>query len=268
MSLAFGARAALLFAAMLATATPQAGLYRVTCKGIFKLASSTIGDSCAESGKLDDAHGRFVPSLSEARADLGRGTLTATAGGGAIRDVGYDGREATSVIIERFRLNGSWTGEMPVEITMKLRYRFGGDGESRLGALLRSSTSGAVRGEHQAAVRIHYTGLGGAVVIAGSTRGRFVQPAEGSIESRTVIELKVIQEIDAETPNLEVRADLIAYALPNLGLFEESLTSLVAAHGEIELAAPCPFHIDAPSDASAWNTRTATLDADDRDVQC
>ena len=253
---------------MLAAATAHAGLYRVTCKGIFKLSSSTTGDSCAESGKLDDANGRFLPSFSEAHADLGRGVLTATAGGGAIRGVGYDGREATSVIIERFRLSGSWTGTMPVEITMKLRYRFGGDGESRLGALLRSSTSGAVRGEHQASVRIYYTGLGGAVVLAETTRGRFEQPAEGSIESRTEIELKVIQGIDAVAPNLEVRADLIAYALPNLGLFEESLTSLIAAHGEIELSAPCPFRIEAPSNASAWDTRTAVRDADDNDLQC
>ena len=268
MSLVFGARAALLLAAMLVAATAQADLYRVTCKGIFKLSSSATGDSCAESGKLDDANGRFLPSFSEARADLVRGILTATAGGGAIRGVGYDGREATSVIIERIRMNGSWTGTMPVEITMKLRYRFGGDGESRLGALLRSSTAGAVRGEHQAAVRIYYTGLGGAVVLAETTRGRFEQPAEGSIGSRTAIELKVIQGIDAAAPNLEVRADLIAYALPNLGLFEESLTSLVVAHGEIELAAPCPFHIDAPSQTFAWNARTAARSPGDSGFRC
>ena len=268
MSMVSGALAALLLAAMLAAATAQAGLYRVTCKGIFKLSSSTVGDSCAESGKLDDTNGRFLASFSEAHADLERGVLTATAGGGAIRDVGYDGREATSVIIERFRLSGSWTGTMPVEIIMKLRYRFGGDGESRLGALLRSSTSGAVRGEHQAAVRIRYTGLGGAVVIAGTTRGRFEQPAEGSIESRTAIELKVVQRIDAAAPDLEVRADLIAYALPNLGLFEESLTSLVDARGEIEFAAPCPVHINAPSRMFDWNARTGTSSTADSDFRC
>ena len=248
----------------------MAGLYRVTCKGIFKLSSSTTGDSCAESGKLDDANGRFLPSFSEAHADLGRGVLTATAGGGAIRGVGYDGREATSVIIERFRLSGSWTGTMPVEITMKLRYRFGGDGESRLGALLRSSTSGrAVRGEHQASdADAYYTGLGGAVVLAENTRGRFEQPADGSIASRTTIELKVVQQIDAATPNLEVRADLAAYAMPNLGLFEESLTSLVDARGEIELAAPCPFRIEGPSTTTAWNATTATRDPRDPGFQC
>ena len=260
----FRPHAVLLLAAALATATAAAGVYRVTCKGIYKLSTTTTGDSCTEDGMLDDAHGRFLPSLSEAHADLGRGILAATAGGGAIRDIGYDGREATSVIIERFRLNGSWTGEMPVEITMKLRYRFEGDGESRLGVLLRSSVSGAVRGEHQAAVWMHYTGLGGAVVIAGRTRGRFHQPANGSIENRTTIELKVIQSIDAAAPDLEIRADLLAYALPNLGLFEEFLTSLVHARGEIGLAAPCPFRIEAPLRMLAWGAKTAA--GDDRDL--
>ena len=264
----FRARAALLLAATLAAATAQGGVYRVTCKGIHKLSTSAAGDSCAESGMLDDAHGHFLPSFSEAHADLGRGILAATAGGGAIRDVGYDGREATSVIIERFRLNGRWTGEMPVEITMKLRYRFGGDGESRLGVFLRSSTAGAVRGEHQAAIWMHYTGLGGAVVVQGRTRGRFEQPPEGSIASRTAIELKVIQSIDAATPNLQIRADLIAYALPNLGLFEESLTSLVDAHGEIELTAPCPFRIEARSSTIVWNSTTATRSPGDTGYRC
>ena len=258
----------LLLAGTLAAVTSEAGLYRVTCKGIFKLSSSSTGDSCAESGKLDDTDGRFLPSFSEAHADLRHGVLSATAGGGAIRGVGYGGREATSVIIERFRLNGSWTGAMPVEITMKLRYRFAGDGESRLGVLLRSSSARAVRGEHQAAMWMRYTGLGGAVVLAENTRGRFEQPADGSIASRTTIELKVIQQIDAATPDLEVRADLTAYAMPNLGMFEESLTSLVDARGEIELAAPCPFRIEAASSMIAWNARADIRDLRDPGFQC
>ena len=260
--------AVLVLAGTLVAATAGAGLYRVTCKGIHKLSSTATGDSCAESGMLDDARGRFLPSFSEAHADLGHGILAATAGGGAIRDVGYGGREATSVIIERLRLNGSWKGRMPVEITMKLRYRFEGDGQSRLGVLLRSSTAGAVRGEHQAAMWMRYTGLGGAVVLAGRTRGRFEQPAEGSIANRTTIELKVIQKIDAASPEFEIRADLAAYAMPNLGRFEESLTSLVDARGEIELAAPCPFRIEAPSHTVGWDARTANGGTRERDFRC
>lgn len=265
----FRASAALLLAGTLAAATAgTTGVHRVTCKGILKMSSTTSGGSCAESGKLDDAHGRFLPSLSEAHADLGRGVLAATAGGGAIRDVGYDGREATSVIIERLRLNGSWSGEMPIEITMKLRYRFEGDGESRLGAMLRSSTSGSGRGEHQATMWIRYTGLGGAVALAGDTRGQFTQPDEGGIASRASVELKVVQRIDAATPDLKIRADIVAYALPNLGLFEESLTSLVYARGEIELAAPCPFRIGAPAHPMGWRTRNMARDNRDRRFQC
>ena len=243
-------------------------MYRVTCKGIHKLSTTAIGGSCAESGMLNDTDGRFLPSFSEARADLGRGVLVATARGGAIRDVGYDGREATSVIIERFRLNGSWTGKMPVEITMKLRYRFEGDGESWLGVLLRSSTARAVRGEHQAAMWMHYTGLGGAVVMGRPTRGRFEQPPDGSIAARTTIVLEVIQMVDAAAPDVEIRADLAAYAMPNLRLFEESLTSLVDARAEIGLVAPCPFRIEAPSHPLTWEARTEPEDDRAPDFQC
>ena len=246
----------------------DAGLYRVTCKGIHKLSSIATADSCAESGMLNDAEGRFLPSFSEAHADLGHGTLAATAGGGAIRDVGYDGREATSVIIERLRIEGSWTGKMPVEIAMRLHYRFEGDGESRLGALLRSSATESVRAEHQAAMWMRYTGLGGAVVLAGRTRGRFTQPADGAISNRTTIELKVTQVVDAAAPNLEIRADLTAYAMPNLGLFEESLTSLVQAQGEIELAAPCPFRIEIPWQVIARDAAPLEEGALERGFRC
>ena len=262
------APAVLLLAGILAATTAQAGLYRVTCKGIHKLSSDATGDSCAESGMIDDAQGRFLPSISEAVADLGRGVLAATAGGGAIRGVGYGGREATSVIIERFRLGGSWTGTMPVEIIMKLRFRFEGDGESRLGTLLRSSIPNEFQDVHQAAMWVYYTGLGGAVVLEGRTRGRFEQPADGAIANGTTIELKVTQRIDAAAPDLEIRADLIAYAMPNLGSFEESLTSLVQAQGEIEVTAPCPFRIEAPSHMIGWNASIASDRAREPDFRC
>ena len=217
---------------------------------------------------LEDTEGRFLPSFSEALADLGRGVLAAAAGGGAIRGVGYGGRDATTVIIERLRLAGSWTGTMPVEITMKLQYRFGGEGESRLGALLRSSASRKIRSQHQAAMMVHYTGLGGAVVVAGSTKGHFVQPDDGSIATGTTVEIRVVQGIEDDAPELEIRADLVAYAMPNLGSFDESITSLVGAQGEIEFAAPCPFRIEAPSHMIAWSARVARGKFGDSGFQC
>ena len=232
------------------------------------LSSDALGDTCAESAMLDDGQGRFLPSISEAAADLGRGVLVATAGGGAIRGVGYGGREATSVIIERFRLGGSWTGSMPVTITMKLRYRFDGDGESRLGVTLRSSLPREFRAVHQAAMWMHYTGLGGAVVLEGRTRGRYEQPADGSIANDTAVELRVVQGIDTAAPDLEIRADLIAYAMPNLGSFEESLTSLVQAHGEIAITAPCPFHIEAPSHMIGWSAGIASDRTREQSFRC
>ena len=264
----FRTHAAILFAAALAAAA-SAGVYRVTCKGIHKLSTTAVGDSCAEGALLDDAgHGRLLPSLSEAHADLEHGILAAAAGGGAIRGVGYGGRESSSVIIERLRLAGSWKGVMPVEIIMKLRYRFEGYGESRLNASLRSSTASAMQGDHQASVHVRYTGLGGAVMIAGVTKGHFRQPTDGIIANRAAIELKVIQWVDAASPEIEVRADLAAYALPNLGVFEESLMSLVHANGEIGFAAPCPLRIEAPLRTSAWSAKTAHWGSRGQGFQC
>ena len=263
--------AALLFAAALvamAALAAAAGVHRVTCKGIHKLSSTTAESTCAESAMLDDAHGRFLPSHSEARADRRRGVLTAAAGGGAIRDIGYGGRDSTSVIIEQLRLDGAWKGRMPVEITMRLRYRFGGEGESRLIVLLRGSAPGAGRGGDQAAVLVRYTGLGGAVVVPGETRGRFEQPAGGKAADRAAVKFRVTRMVDAAAPEIEIRADLAAHALPNLGSFEESLTSLVHAQGEIVLAAPCPFRIEAPPHARAWGTEIAGAKATDAMTIC
>ena len=268
MPLILRARSALLLVAMLCAAAAPAGVYRVTCKGIHKLSSAATADSCLEDAMLHDGHGRFLSSVSGAHVDPVRGTLSASAGGGSIRDIGYGGREATSVIAERFRLRGAWTGVMPVEITLTLQYDFEGDGESRLRAMLRSSSGTATRREHRAAVRMRHTGLGGAVLVAGTAKGRFAQPDPGRIARRATIELKVVQGIDAADPVLDIRADLLAYALPNLGPFDESLTSLVRARGEIGFSAPCPFRIEAPQHAVAWGAGTASPDTLLASIEC
>ena len=259
---------ALLVVAMLCAAAAPAGVYRVTCKGIHKLSSAATADSCFEDAMLHDGHGRFLSSVSGAHVDPVRGTLSASAGGGSIRDIGYGGREATSVIAERFRLSGTWTGVMPVEITLTLQYDFEGDGESRLRAMLRSTSGAATRREHRAAIRMRHTGLGGAVLVAGTAKGRFEQPEAGRIARRATIEIKVVQGIDAAHPVFDMRADLLAYALPNLGSFDESLTSLVRARGELEISAPCPFRIEAPRHAVAWGAGTASPDPLLASIEC
>ena len=78
-----------------------------------------------------------------------------------------------------------------------------------------------------------------------------------------MVELRVIRRVAATDPEVEVRADLAVHALPNLGSFEESLSSLVHAQGEIVLAAPCPFRIEAPTHASAWETEVAGAESVD-----
>ena len=260
-------RTALLLMAMLCTAAASAGTYRVTCKGIHKLSSAVAADSCFEDAMLHDGNGRFFSSVSRAHADLGRGTLAASAGGGAIRDVGYGGRDATSVITERFRLSGAWTGTMPVEVTLTLSYAFDGEGESRLLAILASSSGATTQREHRAAVTMRHTGLGGAALMAYEAKGRFEQPAAGRVARRATIELRVIQEIDAADPLLDVRADILAYATPNLGPFDEALASLVRARGTIGFSAPCPFRIEAPRHA-AWEAVTKSRSSGSTGIEC
>ena len=267
MSLTLRARIAFLLTSMFCMTAAPAGMYRVTCKGIHKLSSTASADSCFEDAMLHDGNGRFLSSLSGAHADLHRGTLSALAGGGAIRDIGYGGREATSVIVERLRLSGAWTGVMPVAITMTVHYDFEGDGESRLLVMLRSSSSGTHRAEHRAAVRMRHTGLGGAVLVPDTTTGRFEQPGAGRVGARGTFELKVVQAIDASDPDFDIRADLLAYASPNLGPFDESLTSLIRARAEIELSAPCPFRIEAPRHA-AWEAVVTSRSSGSTSIEC
>ena len=99
---------------------------------------------------------------------------------------------------------------------------------------------------------------------------RATSSSRPTAESRVgaIVELKVTQSVDATAPELEIRADLTAYAMPNLGSFEESLTSLVDARGEIEFAAPCPFRIETPSHAMAWNARIVTRAPGNPDFKC
>ena len=267
MPLDFRVQTAFLLVAMFVASAASAGIYRVTCKGIHKLSSAVSAGSCFEDAMLHDGNGRFFSSVSRAHADPARGTLAASAGGGAIRDAGYGGREATSVIVERFRLSGSWTGTMPVEITLTLRFAFEGDGESRLVAILSSSPGATTRREHRAAIRIRHTGLGGAVLIAYEARGRFEQPAPGRVARRATIELKVVQDVDAADPVIDIRADLLAYATPNLGPFDEALSSLVRARGVIGFSAPCPFRIQAPRHA-AWDAVTSSRIPGSANVEC
>ena len=97
----------------------------------------------------------------------------------------------------------------------------------------------------------------------GGYEGPLRAAADGRAMHRAAIELRVIQMVDASAPDIRIRADIAAHALPNLGSFEESLTSLVHAQGEIRLSAPCPFRIEAPAHASAWMTRSAAANAPD-----
>ena len=254
----FRAAAVFLLAGMLAAATAQAGLYRVTCKGIFKLSTNATGDSCAESGKLDDADGRFLPSFSEALADVGQGVLAATASGGAIRGVGYGGREATSVIIEQFRLRRLVDGndarrdhhEAPLPVrgrrriaargaAQKLRLQ-NGPGSSTRSRCGCTSPDSAARWCSPATRRV-----------ASSNRptaaSRIARPSSSRLSSGSTRRLPKSRYAPISWPTRCRTWD---------GSRNRS-RRWWTPEATIEFAAPCPFRIEAPSHMIGWSARVA-----------
>ena len=236
------ARLALL--ASLAPAVPGiAGadeLLRVTCRGQFQLSLTETALECSESDLLTGAQGGLLSAFSAARADLGTTELSAGAAGGAIRHVGYIGREASALLLRRFRITGDWQGAMPLTLTLELQYGFDGYGEGRMKAALRSSRGGGTRREHYAGLRMRHTALGGAVLTDDRSDGDHSLPQPGRYPSRSTLSLSVVQPVPREAPSVEVRADLYVLATPSLGRFDASTSALVAAQGKLVLAAPCP----------------------------
>ncbi len=215
-------------------------LLRVTCRGHFQLSVSEPALECAESDLLTDPQGGMVSAFSAAEADHGGARLGAGASGGAIRNVGYIGREASALLLQGFRIEGDWQGAMPLTITLKLRYGFGGYGEGRMRAALWSSLDGAVRRENHAGFRMRHTGLGGALLQNDNGRGNRSLPQPGPYPSRSELRLRVVQHVPREQPDVAIRADLYTLATPSLGSLDTTTSALATAEAELVLSAPCP----------------------------
>ena len=215
-------------------------LLRVTCHGQFQLSVTEPALECAESDLFTDPEGGLMSVFSAARAELAGARLGAGAAGGAIREVGYRGREASTLLLQGLRIVGDWQGEMPLAATLELRYGFGGHGEGRMRAALRISLDDTIRREHHAGFRMRHTEFGGALLADEGSHGDHSLPRPGRYPSRSRLTLNVAQKVPSERPNVVVRADLNVLAAPSLGSLEASASALVRVEARLLLSAPCP----------------------------
>ena len=215
-------------------------LLRVTCRGLFQLSVTERALECSESDVLTGPEGGMLSAFSAAEADLAGARLGAGAAGGAIRGVGYIGREASALMLQGFRIEGDWQGAMPLTITLELRYGFGGYGEGRIRAALWSSLDGTVRRENRAGFRMRHTGFGGAQLSDDNSRGNHSLPQPGPYPSRSDLRLRVVQHVPRERPDVVVRADLYTLATPSLGSLDATTSALATAQVELVMSAPCP----------------------------
>ena len=214
-------------------------LLRVTCRGLFQLSVTEPALECSESDVLTDDDGGLMSAFSAAESELPKARLGAGAAGGAIREVGYIGREASALMLQGFRIEGDWHGAMPLTITLELRYGFGGYGEGRMRAALWSSLGGAVRRENYAGFRMRHTGFGGALLSDDNSRGNHSLPQPGPYPSRSALTLRVVQPVPREHPSIVIRADLSTLATPSLGSLDTTTSALVTAQANLTLSAPC-----------------------------
>lgn len=203
----------------------EAAFVRANCRGIQEFSITDSGVSCQESSVLDDDDGHLILGHTRATASLPRGLLLSSAAGGQIRDLGSNGGEAGALLMDRLTISGDWVGSIPVTVRLCVDYKFAGFGESRVHATLRTSPANGVAGGSQARIRLFHRGFGGAVLADFNSRGEFEIPAEGARAPQSVLVLSVTENIHHSSPELNLRADIAAFALPNLEALEPVLSS-------------------------------------------
>lgn len=216
----------------------EAAFVRTNCRGIQEF-SMTDGDlSCQESSVLTDDAQHLILGHTRATASLPRGLLSTSAAGGQIRDVGTNGGEAGALLMDRLTIVGDWDGFVLASVRLCVRYKFAGFGESRIHATLRTSSAHDASGDNQARVRLSHRGFGGTRLSDYESRGEFEIPAEGPRPAQSTLALSVIQRVHHDSPEMSVRADIAAIALPNLEPLEPVLSSFSRAVAWISVSLP------------------------------
>ena len=194
--------------------------------------------SCQESSVLTDENQRLMLGHTRATASLQRGLLSSSAAGGQIRDVGSNGGEAGALLVDRLTIVGDWDGFVLVGVRLCVRYTFAGFGESRIHATLRTSAAQDASGDNLARVRLSHRGFGGTRLSDFESRGEFEIPEQGPRAAQSMLALSVIQRVHHSAPEMSVRADIAAFALPNLEALEPVLSSFGRALAWISVSLP------------------------------
>jgi hypothetical protein len=211
---------------------------RANCRGIQKLSMTDGEVSCQESSVLDDDDGHLMLGHTRASASLARGLLLSSAAGGQIRDVGSNGGEAGALLIDRLIISGDWDGFIAVTVRLCMAYKFAGFGESRIHATLRTSSGQNARRGNQARMRLSHRGFGAAALADFDSRGDFDLPERGVYPLQSRLLLSVTEKIHHDIPVMNLRADIAAFALPNLEALEPVLSSFVRAVAWISVSLP------------------------------
>lgn len=228
-------------------ALAEGAFVRANCRGIQKFSTTEHTVSCQESNVLADDADNLMLGHTRAKASLPRGMLSTSAAGGQIRDVGANGGEAGALLKDRLILRGEWEGNVAVGVRLCVAYRFAGFGESRIHAMLRTSTANEATGENRARVRLRHRGFAGTALADFESRGRFAIPAEGPRPPQSTIALRVTEEVPRDSPEINVRADITSFALPNLEPLEPVLSSFGEAIAWIVVTVPEAIELSSES---------------------
>ena len=221
----------------------EAAILLATCSGLHQLADDRPEVDCDESYVLTDPQGSLISGYSTARANLNCLQLDAAAAGGHIRDTAYHGREAVSKVLDTFTVIGNWQDSLPVTVSMRVRYRLDGFGESRLDTVLQLSPAKRGLERNRANLRVLHTKLGGAFLFNVDSGGNYRMPGDGRYPPMSFIELWVTQMVEPHSPVVDLRAELHAYPLPTIGGLEPTIFSLVNAQATIRVSSPCPVEM-------------------------
>ncbi len=215
--------------------------------------------SCQESSVLSDENEHLMLGHTRAAASLPRGLLLTSAAGGQIRDVGSNGGEAGALLMDRLTITGDWDGFIAVTVRLCVEYEFAGFGESRIHATLRTSSAASATGDNQARVRLSHRGFAGTRLSDFESRGEFEIPEEGSRPSQSTLTLSVTEKVHHSSPAMSVRADIAAFALPNLEALEPVLSSFSRAVAWISVS--LPERLEFSSESGMFLTKPYALEA-------
>jgi hypothetical protein len=219
-------------------AVVEAAFVRANCRGVQEFSMTGGKVSCQESSVLDNDSEHLLLGHTRATASLARGLLIASAAGGQIRGVGSNGGEAGALFMDRLTITGDWDGFVSVTVRLCVAYKFAGFGESRIHATLRTSSVNSAAGDNRARVRLSHRGFGAAALADFDSRGEFEIPRQGSHPLQSNVVLSVTEKVHRNSPEMNLRADIGAFALPNLEALEPVLSSFGKAVAWISVSLP------------------------------